>query len=224
MNQHTGLAHFDPRLALGQAFYDRIVTARGHTRLAVRRKLHARQLDTTEQRVVGGDLPRLESRLQRSYVSLGVGIKVLGTGVTIVSDIELATAHNPVAQIEASLGISRYIPAVPTARTAVETQHVIVEQSRRAATGETAGFPLRLTKRLSRYHQCHFIDARSQPHHRRREGSEEVMASVIDSVAFTNDFTRLHQAGFLQQPWGKTQLALRVEPRIHQPERVAIDP
>ena len=146
MDQHAGLAHFNPRLTLGQPLDHRIITARRHPRLAIGGKLHTGQLDAAKQRIVAGELAHLERRSQRGQIPLGEGVQVFGARVAIVGHIELAAADNPVAQVKACFGVGRHEPAGLTARTVVETQHVIVEHRRCATLGKVPGLPLGFTQ------------------------------------------------------------------------------
>ena len=198
MEQHTGLAYFDPRLALGQPLDHCVIAACGCSGLPIGGELHARQLDPAKQRVIAGDLACLERRLQPGDIPLGISVQVFGTGLAVVRHIELAAADNPVVEVEARLCISRHEPAGPTAQMAVVTQHVIVEQRCRATVGKIPAFPLGFAQGLCRHHQYHFVVTGAQPHHRRRECAEKVMAGLVGPGAGLQDCAGFNQPGLLK--------------------------
>ena len=198
MDQHTGLAYLDPRLALGQPLDHCDIAACGCPGLPIGGKLHARQLDPAKQRVITGELACLERRTQRGDIPLGISVQVFGTGLAVVRHIELAAADNPIVEVETRFSVGRHEPAGSAARMAVVTQHVIVEQRCRAALGKISAFPLGFAQGLGRHHQHHFVGTGTQAHHRGGKCAEKIMTGLAWPGAWLQDCAGFNQPGFLQ--------------------------
>ncbi|VVO33329.1 hypothetical protein PS708_05183 [Pseudomonas fluorescens] len=133
--------------------------------------------------------------------------------------LHLAAAHDPVAGIEADLGIGRAEAAGVVAVVVVQTGHVVVEQRGKPA-GLIAGNVLGdRAQRLGRYHQVQVQVGRVMLNHGLRVLLEKVVATAFLGRARR----RRHQLRGVQQRRVEAGCAVLIDAHIDAPAPLAVD-